>query len=76
MNKNLWLLIQQEDGGKWYAWMRRITSRDNIAAILENIPGEKIASVHTTKKEAGLLVNHYNACFKANGFYLFEEACQ
>ena len=54
-----------------YAYMIRCTESDNIKAILERVGGIIHAKICPTKKNAAETVNYWNACYKANGTYLF-----
>lgn len=71
--KNIYLACIHTENGKNYAYMVRVPVGVNILAHLER---HKIEVAHTcsTKKEARDLVNIWNACYKANGTYLFNDA--
>ena len=70
-NEKLWLVLQIQENNKWYAWVRAVYSNENIASIISDINPE-FANIYTTKKEAMLHCEHANACYHANGFYMFE----
>lgn len=70
--KNIYLACIHTESEKFYSYMVRIPMGANILAHLER---HKIEVAHTceTKKEAVSLVKHWNACYKANGTYLFDN---
>lgn len=55
-----------------YAYCIRCTENDNIKAVLERVGGLIHANICPTKKRAAEIVNHWNACYIANGTYLFD----
>lgn len=54
-----------------YAYVVKCTACDNLKAVLERIGGLTHANIGPTKKQADFIVNHWNACYKANGTFLF-----
>ena len=56
-----------------YAYIVICTANDNLKAVLERIGGLTHANIYPTKKQAEDIVNHWNACYQANGSYLFDE---
>ncbi|MBE6547840.1 MAG: hypothetical protein E7667_03035 [Ruminococcaceae bacterium] len=57
----------------YYSYIVKCSESDNIKAKFESIGGLKSANLCPTKKRAEFLVNHWNACYKANGTYLFDN---
>ena len=72
VSKNTYIAIQIKEKGKCYAYAMKVSESDNLVARL-NIKGIVTANICRTKKEAERIVNHRNACHKANGRYLFDE---
>ena len=70
-NKKLYLVMQIEKDGEWYAQVKIVYSSDNIAKIIADI-NPQFANIYTTKKDAYNAYYFANACFSANGFYKFE----
>lgn len=56
-----------------YSYVIRCTENDNIKAVLERVGGLIQANICPTKKRAAETVNHWNACYIADGTYLFDE---
>lgn len=71
--KNIYLACIHTENRKNYAYMVRVPVGENILSHLQR---HKIEVAHTcsTQKEARYLVNHWNACYKTNGTYLFDGA--
>ena len=57
----------------YYSYIVKCSENDNIKAKLEIVGGLLHANICPTKKAAETLVNHWNACHKANGTYLFDN---
>ena len=57
----------------YYAYMIPCTEQDNIKARLENVGGLLHANIYTTKKRAAEIVNAWNAAYKANGTFLYNN---
>ena len=70
----MYAVISIKDGkGKQYAYYKKINSDENIAKLIKDIPGCDILINAETKKNARCIVNHWNACYKTNGTYMFNE---
>ena len=70
----MYAVISIKDGkGKQYAYYKKINSDENIAKLIKDIPGCDILINAETKKNARYIVNHWNACYKTNGTYMFNE---
>lgn len=73
MNKKyFYFAISAEENGKNHSYIMKISASENAKARLQD-PRIKIAAPCSTKKNAAFLVNHWNACYKANGTYLFDN---
>ena len=73
--KNIYIAVTIEENGKYYAYMIKTTSSDNILAKLE-IKGILHANIFITKKEASATVEYWNLMYKRNKKYLFDEVIQ
>lgn len=72
MNQPLYAAVTIDENGKNYSYIVKISSADNLISKLK-IRSIISANVYRTKKEAALIVNHYNAVFHTNGTYLFDK---
>ena len=73
MNKKyFYFAITTEEDGKFYSYVMKISASENVKARL-SAPRISIATPCSTKKNAAFLVNLWNAGFKANGTYLFDD---
>lgn len=57
----------------YYSYIVKCSESDNIKAKFESIGGLKSVNICPTKKAAEKLVNYWNACYKANKTYLFDN---
>lgn len=71
MNK-FYLAITIEENKKYYSYVLTVTSCDNLLSKLK-IKNIITANICKTKKQAKELINHWNACYKANKNYLFDD---
>lgn len=75
-NKNDMILQDQttpEYKPGYYAYIIPCTEQDNIKTRLENVGGLLHANIYATKKRAAEIVNAWNATYKANGMFLFDN---
>lgn len=70
--KNFYIAVQIEENEKLYAYVIKVSESDNLLSKL-NIKNIITANIYNTRKEAESVANHRNACYKANGKYLFNE---
>ena len=68
----MWVVMQTEKGGKWYAFAHRFSESENMIPFFER-EKVKTANYCRTKKEAFEMAEHFNDCHKRNGNYLFDE---
>lgn len=69
--KNFYFACSKTENGRRYAWMMKIPANNNIISrIAPDAPD--ILHPCPTKKDAVRIVNHWNACYIANGKHLFE----
>lgn len=71
-NRNFWLACTIEESGKFYAYAVKVSSSDNLTAILGRIAHLQAANIYGTKKQAAAVVQFWNDCYKQNGTYLFD----
>lgn len=70
--KNFYFACSKTENGRSYAWVLMIPENKNIIKrILPDHP-DVLHPCHT-KKDAERIVNLWNACYKTNGVYLFDE---
>lgn len=70
--KHFYIAVTIAENGKFYAYVVKLSPSDNILPKLK-INGILHANICSTKKQATETVNHWNACYKANGTFLFDE---
>lgn len=57
----------------YYAYVLKVNENQNLVSELDAITGLVSANLCHTKKWAAELVNFWNARYKRNGTYLFDE---
>ena len=72
---NFYIVVNVEENFKSYAYAIRVTDTDNLLHRL-NIENANIATICKTKKRAREIVERWNATYKANGCYLFDDGPQ
>ena len=70
--KNFYVAMQITENNKNYAYVIKVSENDNLLSKLK-IPNIKATNIFPTKKRAYDVAEHWNACFKANGTYYFDE---
>lgn len=70
--KYFYFAITAEENGKFYSYIMKISASENVKARL-NAPHISVATPCSTKKNAAFLVNLWNAEYKTNGTYLFDN---
>lgn len=68
----MYCAVTHAENGKYYSYIFRISENENIKAKI-NDPRIIHANVYHTKKLAAATVEFWNACYKANGTYLFDD---
>lgn len=71
MNKNIFLVISVQKGGKRYAYVRKQSYNNNLLC-LSDIHGAEIAHLCRTLTQAQATAAAWNAAYKANDNYLFD----
>lgn len=72
MNKTLYIVVDVSENSKNYAYMLKTSACNNLVSLL-SIPGIRSANVCDTKKQAAEIVAAWNAAYKENGTYMFDE---
>lgn len=57
----------------YYAYVLKVNEDQDLVSELDAITGLVSANICPTKKRAVELVEFWNACYKRNGTYLFDE---
>jgi hypothetical protein len=70
--KNFYIAVQFTENNKNYAYVIKVSENDNLLSKLKT-PNIKAANIFPTKKRAYEIAKHWNACFKTNGTYYFDE---
>lgn len=70
--KNFYFAVTVKENNKYYAYVIKVSENDNLLSKLKT-PNIKAANIFPTKKRAYEVAEHWNACFKANGTYYFDE---
>ena len=71
MNR-FYIAVTIEENKKFYSYVLSVTDADNLICKLE-IKNIVAANICKTKKYAKELVNYWNACYKANKTFLFND---
>lgn len=70
--KKFYFAVTIEENKKYYSFVMTIRENENTAERLKH-PNIIIAQLCSTKKAAASVVNHWNACHKANNEFLFDD---
>lgn len=57
----------------YYSYVIKCADSDNIKSVLERIGGLQHANIYATKKRAAGIVNAWNAAYKTNGTFLYNN---
>ena len=68
----MFAVISIQENGKNYAYAMKISDQDNLIAKF-NIKGITTAIVCGTRKRAKELVSTWNASYRENGTYLYDD---
>ena len=71
--KNIYIAIQTEENGKYYAFADAIRMGENLKAHIERHKNANIFHLCESRKQAEETAARWNATYKANGTYLFDE---
>ena len=72
--KNYYLAVTVADeNNKHYAYALKVSAFDELKSKLDGVNGLSSANICASKTEARELVNYWNACYKANGSYMFDN---
>ena len=70
--KYLYIAVQVEENGKYYAYAIKVSESDNLLSKLK-IKNIVTANIFRTKKRAVEVVESWNRMYKENGNYMFDE---
>ena len=70
--KYFYIAVTVAENDKYYAYAVKVSESDNLLSKL-NIKGILHANIYPSKKKAAEVVKTWNASYKANGTYLFDE---
>jgi hypothetical protein len=68
--KYFYIAANYTENDKNYAYIIKVSQSDNLISVFEKHRVDT-ANLYHTKKQAETIVNHWNACYKANGTYMF-----
>ena len=74
--KKIYIAISITENGKKYAFAETIRTGENLLTHTKRRKNADVFHLCESRKEAEETVLHWNACYKANGTYLFEELQQ
>jgi hypothetical protein len=71
MAKNIYIAVQMEDDGKFYAYVVKTTDNVNLLSVttINNVISANILN----KEKAYKVVEMWNEQFKQNGIYMFSS---
>ena len=73
MYKKFWILIQETDEhGHHAAYIRPVTSSDNLVSIIKSLPGNASANVYSTKKEPDQICRMLNNEWHRQGVFKWD----
>ncbi len=73
MYKKFWILIQETDEhGHHAAYIRPVTSSDNLVSIIKSLPGNASANVYGTKKEPDQICRMLNNEWHRQGVFKWD----
>lgn len=70
--KNFYFAVTVKENNKYYAYVIKTSANSNLKSTFNNPKFDNI-TIFPTKKRAYEVAEHWNACFKANGTYYFDE---
>lgn len=70
--KNIYIVIQQEENGKYYAFADSIRTGENLKPFIERY-NSKIFHLCENRKQAEETAARWNAVYKLNKNYMFDE---
>jgi hypothetical protein len=67
-----YIAVSVEENGKHYAYIIKASESDNMLSKLK-IKNIEHANIYKTKKKASEVVSRWNAVYKTNGVYMFDN---
>lgn len=71
--KKIYIVIQTEENGKYYAFRDSIKTDENLKPIINRYKNANIIHLCENRKQADDTVIRWNATYKANNNYFFDE---
>lgn len=71
--KNIYIVLNQHENNKNFAFVEVMHTGQNIKPILERYKNADIWHLCETRKQADDLAQFWNRCYKNNGTYLFSK---
>lgn len=71
--KTTYLAVQEEENGKYYAFVLKVRAGNNLIRIFNGCGEKDTVTICESKKEAETLCNQWNAGFRLNGIYMFDD---
>ncbi len=71
--KRIYIVIQKEENGKYYAFADTIKTGENLKPFIERHKNANIFHLCESRKKAEETATRWNATYKANKTYLFDE---
>lgn len=72
--KRIYIVIQVEENGKYYAFRDAIRTGENLKPFIERHKNADVIHLCESRRQADEITIKWNATYKANGTYLFDEA--
>lgn len=69
--KKTFLAVTVKENDKYYSYVVPVTNGDNLVQILQKF---YTANICSSKKEAGEIVERWNAIYRMHGEYAFDDA--
>lgn len=71
--KHFYIAITVTENDRYYSYILKVSELDNLCSKLNRINGLKTANIFSTKKKAAEVVERWNANYKLNGTYMFDN---
>lgn len=71
--RRIYIVIQVEENGKYYAFTDAIRTGENLKSFIERHKNADIFHLCESRKQAEETAARWNATYKANNTYLFNE---
>jgi hypothetical protein len=71
--KKIYIVIQTDENGKFYAFADAIRTGQNLKPFIERYKNANIFHLCENRKQAEEIALRWNAVYKANNTYLFDD---